>query len=147
MDHDERVNLTAHAFARTLAGNTFEAAETVDRILSHSDFHQMFAVCCAWASAGAHALRVKYPARGLGPNGFMHLAPDLGCNVDPQADGPFRIFARRFIVAFTNRDHSMQRDLFTVAHESAGDQFARSVAALLAEAADMHTEICKAHET
>jgi hypothetical protein len=142
MDHIERRNLAETAFRHALANDLGDAAIVVDRIASNSTPIQMYAVCCAFASAGADALRRQYSARDQAPVDFMYINPEP----DNTAASPARAFARRFIVAFANRDNDMAKALFLVALEAPGDGFEHSVAALLTEAASMHAEVCKAHE-
>ncbi|WP_128378507.1 hypothetical protein [Streptomyces cavernae] len=139
MDNTERRALTMSAISLVLSGDVDQAAVTLDRIIATSCPAQMYTVCCAFATVGAHALRTKFADRG--PNNFLYIKPPG----PGTADSPARMFARRFITTFANRDHAMTKALFAVAHEAPGDQFQRSVAALLNEAAHMHMDVCEDH--
>jgi len=141
MDHVERRHLTKQAFTHALAGRPDEAAAAIKSITADSSAVQLFAVCCAFATAAAHALRRKLTARGATPNQPVYLTP----GPDTAAANPARTFARRFIVAYTNRDHEMAKALFMAAHQAPGNQCEQSIAALLTEAADLHAGICKTH--
>jgi hypothetical protein len=141
MKHAERRELTACAFDHAVRDKLREASDVLDRLFADSNMIQMFGVCCMFAGIGADAVRRQYAAREVGPVDFMYLVPEP----DDTKTSPTRAFARRFIVAFTNRDHDMAKALFLVAYQAAGDQFERSVAALLIEAADLHADVCKTH--
>jgi hypothetical protein len=139
MDHTERKDLATQALSFTLAGNRTAALPLLDRIAVDSGPVQTYVVCCAFATAGAHAIRQLLAAEGLNPGGLVGVKP-------PADDDPDRLFARRFIVAFTNRDYEMAKALFMAAYTAPGNQFQQSLTALLDEAADIHTAVCQAPE-
>ncbi|MFE7360693.1 MULTISPECIES: hypothetical protein [Streptomyces] len=137
MDQKETGDLVFEALAQAVAGNTSEAATALMTLGQASDNNRMYGVCCAIASAGAHALGLVYGDRAPKPGtSDMYVLQELVPGAT-DADPP-KAFAVRFLTAYANGDTGTCMALYNAALRSSDEEFVDSVCALLADVAGIY---------
>jgi hypothetical protein len=125
MTQDEAKRLTLDALQHTLDGDLDRASRNVTILFEAKDPSILYLACGGWAGSAETALERIHGER---PEGEWTLA-----DVHPGGLGsdPAETFALRFITAYCNSDWPTTAALFASAVRAEGEQFGKSMAALL----------------
>lgn len=134
MNHEQLLHLTTAAINHALDGNAHGAATALMEIEQPGDPFKVYAACCAFAEVAKAALVKIYGDRAPGPGRDGMWAMQM---LDTAQSDPAEVFACRFIVAYANDDKDQAPALFRAALESSDEEYASSVAQLLATAAGL----------
>ncbi|WP_327385010.1 hypothetical protein [Streptomyces sp. NBC_01207] len=143
MDLARTQRLIDRAIKETAAGQFDEAGGTLAQLGKGSDAWQMYAVCTAFAAAGAYALKYIH-GEAIAPAAGRMLVIQEPYEGAAAADPP-GAWAMRFLTAHTNGDKDMTHALYFAALDASGEEFVASVSRLLRLAGDL-TARATAHE-
>lgn len=134
MDTEETSKLITSALAYAVAGDSHNAATTMQTIGEQSDAARMYGVCCALANVGKLSLQKIYGDQAPRPGsselwGMEQLKPGALDSDPPKA------FAARFLVAYANGDEDTCLALYDAAYKASDEEYVESIAALLADVA------------
>lgn len=116
-----------------VAGDVGRTASALQELGENSDNNQMYGVCCAIAAAGAHVLRLLH-GNVLAEGDFWALSEVTPGSLD---SNPAGMFARRFLVAYSNGDTATCMALFNATLAAGEEHHVTSVIALLGHVASL----------
>ncbi|OKI22229.1 hypothetical protein [Streptomyces sp. CB03911] len=126
MNHDTIADLVMEMIGHGMADDTDRTAEILTRIGNASTASEMYAVCCAIASTGTHALRRLYGVSAGASWALEENVPGV------LTDDPPRAFGARFLVAYASGDRPTCAALYRAATLATDEEYIASVCALLA---------------
>lgn len=129
MNIDETAELTMQVVGHAINGHSDQAAATLMLIGANSTDHEMYGVCCGFATLGVKALEQIYGKQHAGDWGLTELEPGS------LTAHPAKTFSVRFLVAYANGDTDTCLALYLAALKADDHQYIESVTALVADVA------------
>lgn len=132
MDRHQTVALIQEALASAMEGNADGAATALQALGENTTSNEMYGVCCAFATAGKHALELLYGKQAKNAQWVLEEIRPGSLGKDPA-----KTFSVRFLTAYASGDNETCLALYQAAVNATDEEYVDSVLALLADVASI----------
>jgi len=125
VDTEERAQKIYQMMNLFMANDVDRAVPILQELSAASDWHDMYAMCCAIALPGKRAMEVIFPKKPDEKFAVIEMQPGASLK------DPFDSFAMRFIVAYANQDLTVCMNLHRAAAKWSPEEYVNAVSALI----------------